>query len=165
MSHLKKLIQDRILIYKYIINLVLYYAFLGEVLVDFTHIRQGDFTGTGAIIRLPQCHWSNPEEYGQTSHINLQYNHSNVKQIIIVCIYCGINCITSDGLYYSQLNSPTPTHKATRDNIQHWSLWLGSVSWIGTSGVKCQSRAINILKTTGIEYRLKCRPIVILYEK
>ena len=27
----------------------------------FTHILQGYFTGTGAIIRLPQCKWSNPE--------------------------------------------------------------------------------------------------------
>ena len=31
---------------------------------DFTHIFQGSFTGTGAIIRLPQCQWSNPGRYG-----------------------------------------------------------------------------------------------------
>ena len=30
----------------------------------FTHILQGYFTGTGAIIWLPQCQWSNPEGYG-----------------------------------------------------------------------------------------------------
>ena len=34
------------------------------VLIDFTHILQGGFTGIGAIIRLPQCQWSYPEEYG-----------------------------------------------------------------------------------------------------
>ena len=30
----------------------------------FTHILQGSFTGTGAIIWLPQCQWGNPEGYG-----------------------------------------------------------------------------------------------------
>ena len=34
------------------------------VLADITHILQGYFTGTGAIIWLPQYQWSNPEEYG-----------------------------------------------------------------------------------------------------
>ena len=34
------------------------------VLVDFTHILQGYITGTGAIIWLPQCQWSNPDAYG-----------------------------------------------------------------------------------------------------
>ena len=28
-----------------------------------THILQGYFTGTGAVIWLPQCQWHNPEEY------------------------------------------------------------------------------------------------------
>ena len=32
---------------------------------DFAHILQGYFTGTGAIIWLPQCLWSNPEGYVQ----------------------------------------------------------------------------------------------------
>ena len=31
---------------------------------EFAHILQGCFTGTGAILWLPQCQWSNPEEYG-----------------------------------------------------------------------------------------------------
>ena len=30
----------------------------------FTHILQGRFTGTGAIIWLPQCQWNDPEGYG-----------------------------------------------------------------------------------------------------
>ena len=35
----------------------------GLIWTDFTHFLQGYFTGTGAIIGLPQCQWSNPEEY------------------------------------------------------------------------------------------------------
>ena len=42
------------------------------VLVCFTHIHQDYFTGTGAIIRLPQCQWSNPDGYGLMYHINSQ---------------------------------------------------------------------------------------------
>ena len=30
----------------------------------FSHIRHDYFTGTGAIVWLPQCQWSNPEGYG-----------------------------------------------------------------------------------------------------
>ena len=30
----------------------------------FTHIVQGYSTGTGAILWLPQCQWSNLEQYG-----------------------------------------------------------------------------------------------------
>ena len=33
----------------------------------FTHIHQGCFAGTGAIIRLPQCQWSKPGGYGKIS--------------------------------------------------------------------------------------------------
>ena len=35
----------------------------GFVLVKFTHIVQGCFNGAGPIARLPQCQWSNPDEY------------------------------------------------------------------------------------------------------
>ena len=38
--------------------------FMWSVLEAFTRILQGSFTGTGAIIWLPQCQWSNPEGYG-----------------------------------------------------------------------------------------------------
>ena len=37
---------------------------VGLGLVNLTHILQGYFTGTGAIIWLPQCQWSNPEDKG-----------------------------------------------------------------------------------------------------
>ena len=36
----------------------------GLVLVDFTHIFQGDFTEVGAIKWLPQLQLNNHEEYG-----------------------------------------------------------------------------------------------------
>ena len=47
----------------------------GFVLNYFNHILQGCFTWTGAIIWLPQCQWSSPEEYGQIHHIDLQWIH------------------------------------------------------------------------------------------
>ena len=36
----------------------------GPIQISFTHILQGCFSGRVAIIRLPLCHWSNPDEYG-----------------------------------------------------------------------------------------------------
>ena len=35
----------------------------GVIWVNFTHILQGYFTGTGAIVQLPQWQWSISEEY------------------------------------------------------------------------------------------------------
>ena len=40
------------------------HALLCFAVVDYTHILQGYFTGTGAIVQLPQYQWSNPEGYG-----------------------------------------------------------------------------------------------------
>ena len=37
--------------------------FLVDSCNSFTHILHGYFTGTGAILWLPQCQWSNHEEY------------------------------------------------------------------------------------------------------
>ena len=49
-------------------TLVLTVSVIFSLLVElsdlFTHIFQGCFTGTGAIIWLPQYQWSNPEGYG-----------------------------------------------------------------------------------------------------
>ena len=36
----------------------------------FTHLFQGYINGTGAIMWLPQCHWSNPEEYGWIDYMH-----------------------------------------------------------------------------------------------
>ena len=45
---------------------VIVYNIVITILKDlsFTYGLQGYFTGTGAIVRLPQCQWSNPEMYG-----------------------------------------------------------------------------------------------------
>ena len=55
----------------------------------FIHIHQGCFTGTGAIVRLPQCQWSKPEEYGKISQCITTTKHSKAKT---VCIFLGIYC-------------------------------------------------------------------------
>ena len=58
----------------------------------FIHIHQGCFAGTGAIVRLPQCQWSNPDGYGKISRCLTTTKHSKAKT---VCIFLGIYC-TSD---------------------------------------------------------------------
>ena len=42
----------------------------GLILADFTHIIQGYFNGTGAIMDCPSASGSNPEEYGGIQHMN-----------------------------------------------------------------------------------------------
>ena len=56
----------------------------------FIHIHQGCFAGTGAIVRLPQCQWSEPDGYGKTSQCITTTKHSTAKT---VCIFLGIYCI------------------------------------------------------------------------
>ena len=56
----------------------------------FIHIHQGCFAGTGAIVRLPQCQWSNPDGYGKISQCITTTKHSKAKT---VCIFLGIYCI------------------------------------------------------------------------
>ena len=55
----------------------------------FIHIHQGCFAGTGAIVRLPQCQWSNPDGYGKISQCITTTKHSKAKT---VCIFLGIYC-------------------------------------------------------------------------
>ena len=65
----------------------------GVVSVYFTGILQGYFTGTGAILWLPQCWWSNTEGYGCLDHVNplrAQLNHNKTKNNIIIFICYGI---------------------------------------------------------------------------
>ena len=52
-------------------------------MIDFTHILQGYFAGTGAIGWLPQCQQSNPEEYGKISRTKKKNksNHNKTKQL------------------------------------------------------------------------------------
>ena len=42
----------------------------GLVSADLLHFLLFSFTGTGAIISLPQCHWNNPNEHGSINHMN-----------------------------------------------------------------------------------------------
>ena len=59
----------------------------------FTHIHQGCFAGTGAIVRLPQCQWSKPDGYGKISQCLTTTKHSKAKT---VCIFLGIYCMPND---------------------------------------------------------------------
>ena len=56
----------------------------------FIHIHQGCFADTGAIVRLPQCHWSKPDGYGKISQCITTTKHSKTKT---VSIFLGIYCI------------------------------------------------------------------------
>ena len=56
----------------------------------FIHIHQGCFAGTGAIVRLLQCQWSNPDGYGKISQCITTTKHIKSKT---VCIFLGIYCI------------------------------------------------------------------------
>ena len=59
----------------------------------FIHILQVCFTGTGAIIRLPRCQWSNPEKYGRQEPIkNWSSNHKNTTEL------CA--CFMRNNVYY-----------------------------------------------------------------
>ena len=59
----------------------------------FVHIHQGCFTGTGAIVRLPQCQWSKPDGYDKISQCITTTKHSKAKT---VCIFLGIYCMHSE---------------------------------------------------------------------
>ena len=55
----------------------------------FIHIHQGCFAGTGTIVRLPQCQWSNLDGYGKISQCITTTKHRKAKT---VCIFLGIYC-------------------------------------------------------------------------
>ena len=66
----------------------------GVISDNFTHIFQGYFTGI-VTKRFPQCHWSNPDEYGWTGYIEplwtgykstTQQSTTNRVHIYRVCI-------------------------------------------------------------------------------
>ena len=60
----------------------------------FIHIHQGCFAGTGVIVRLPQCQWSEPDGYGKISQCITTTKHSKAKT---VCIFLGIYCMWTIG--------------------------------------------------------------------
>ena len=61
----------------------------------FIHIHQGCFAGTGAIVRLPQCQWSKPDEYGKISQCITTTKQSKAKT---VCTFLGIYCMCGNYL-------------------------------------------------------------------
>ena len=63
----------------------------------FIHIHQGCFAGTGAIVWLPQCQWSEPDGYMKISQCIITTKHSKAKT---VCIFLGIYCILSHWFYW-----------------------------------------------------------------
>ena len=50
----------------------------------YAHILQGYFTGTGAIVRLPQCQWSKPEGYGHIDRHLTTPKHSKARTVCIL---------------------------------------------------------------------------------
>ena len=50
---------------------------------EFIHIHQGCFTGTGAIVRLPQCQWSKPDGYGKISAYFLGYTVHQYTSMLV----------------------------------------------------------------------------------
>ena len=78
-----------------------YYQFLKDSCLPFVHILQGCFTGTGAIIWLPLCQWSNSEGYGQK---NDQYQTTKKAQQSMNHMH---ECHNSwDALYWQDLWEP-----------------------------------------------------------
>ena len=59
----------------------LFYESVVELYHLNSHVLQGYFTGTGAILRLPQCQWSNPEGYGY----NPPVPHHNKPSTLYIC--------------------------------------------------------------------------------
>ena len=76
-----------------------------SVLVDScdlcNHILQGCFTGTGAIMWLPQCQWSNPEGYGWNQ---LLQNFSKHNKVWNMCIFHGKYFIQFYKWYHCRAN-------------------------------------------------------------
>ena len=68
----------------------------GFVPDNLTHILQGWFTGSGAIVRLPQCQRIDPEGYGKMSLLNPQQmmikSYQNQAQLNHMYILWNILC-------------------------------------------------------------------------
>ena len=81
----------------------------------FIHIHQGCFAGTGAIVRLPQCQWSEPDGYGKISQCITTTKHSKAKT---VCIFLGIYCTskpTRTQIWYKYVEPKQPTTQCCVD--------------------------------------------------
>ena len=57
-----------------------------------SHILQVYFTGTGVIIRLLLCQWSNPDKYGCIKQRSLLDKHNSINHHKSVCICMRYPC-------------------------------------------------------------------------
>ena len=106
--------------------LCLYYKFLINLCVSFSHILQGCFTGTGAIIWLPQCLWSNPEIYGYNQYLP---NHNKTQQSMN-CVYISwdvLHIIYSVKIPYVNLKKKKYIHIEQSNDII-WQSWMLSIA-------------------------------------
>ena len=85
----------------------------------FIHIHQGCFTGTGAIVRLPQCQWSKPDGYGKISQCITTTKHSKA---VTVCIYLGIYCRSCPNTVVAKCDYNT--YQGQWPQAFHWCLFL-----------------------------------------
>ena len=122
----------------------------------FIHIHQGCFAGTGAIVRLPQCQWSKPDEYGKISQCITTTKHSKAKT---VCIFLGIYCI---GVYVNYMLA-CGQQKATWSNCTLHLMSVVLISMICTlahlglnkiSTILEMTLHILIMKTFKVQFQL-----------
>ena len=102
-----------------------------SVTFNCTHIPQGYFTGTGAIIWLPQCQWSNPEKYRWTYFMNLKWAvcTAKTKQNITKSFACLMGYT---GCKDRSVHAPSQWEMTLHCNVfshllgayMKWSLWM-----------------------------------------
>ena len=128
----------------------------------FIHIHQGCFAGTGAIVRLPQCQWSEPDGYGKISQCITTTKHSKAKTVCIhthknplKCLFCYVwvqKCVWNfKGAPWNFTQIFKPIHRkidilqGVNDlrNYDILELWYLKSGWDGS-----QDKTNPILETT-----------------
>ena len=111
----------------------------GLISVDFIHILQGYFTGTGAIIWLPQCQWSNLEGYGWINQwILLRY----------YIITTTNQSTTKPHGWFVRYNVWHPCWGHGMERFpQHWP-FVRRIHWLLVAKVHVQ--VINVFRTTSL---------------
>ena len=94
----------------------------------FIHIHQGCFAGTGAIVRLPQCQWSKPDDYWKISQCITTIKHSKAKT---VCIFLGIYCnkhLSAADLMWAYLVQARTKKLFKQKKHDSWKNYVSSVN-------------------------------------
>ena len=101
----------------------------------FTHLFQGFISNTGAVIWLPQCHWSKPGKYGWKNYMNLSvtwWRHQMETFSTLLAICAGNSPVT--GLFPTQ-RPVTQSFDILIDlrlnkqlSKQSWGLWFETLS-------------------------------------